>query len=192
MAKDYRVSLENYSGPMDLLLYLIRREEVDVHDIPLAKVIDQYLQYVELLQEPLVHVTWTSLKPAAEGATSAPPLQTAPAAMKVSSVLQEPAEHMPLLDRLFTQEEVQPSQSDWVQLSSSSTQAPREQLRQPVQVDTPPHAASAHGRCWLPLMQNTEPVAVSAPVPSWTQDVAVAWHRLTPERSGSQFLDAHS
>jgi len=51
MAKDYRVSLENYSGPMDLLLYLIRREEVDVHDIPLAKVIDQYLQYVELLQE---------------------------------------------------------------------------------------------------------------------------------------------
>jgi segregation and condensation protein A len=51
MAKDYRVSLENYSGPMDLLLYLIRREEVDIHDIPLAKIIDQYLQYVEMLQE---------------------------------------------------------------------------------------------------------------------------------------------
>ncbi|MDP6545719.1 MAG: segregation/condensation protein A [Phycisphaerae bacterium] len=51
MAKEYRVSLDNYSGPMDLLLYLIRREEVDIHDIPLARIIDQYIQYVEMLQE---------------------------------------------------------------------------------------------------------------------------------------------
>ncbi|MCP4379774.1 MAG: segregation/condensation protein A [bacterium] len=51
MSKEYRVSLDNYSGPMDLLLYLIRREEVDIHDIPLAKIIDQYIQYVELLQD---------------------------------------------------------------------------------------------------------------------------------------------
>jgi len=51
MTEEYRVSLDNYSGPMDLLLYLIRREEVDIHDIPLARIIDQYIQYVELLQE---------------------------------------------------------------------------------------------------------------------------------------------
>jgi len=51
MAEEYRVSLDNYSGPMDLLLYLIRREEVDIHDIPLASIIDQYIQYVDLLQE---------------------------------------------------------------------------------------------------------------------------------------------
>jgi len=51
MAEEYRVNLDNYSGPMDLLLYLIRREEVDIHDVPLAKIIDQYLQYVEMLQE---------------------------------------------------------------------------------------------------------------------------------------------
>lgn len=51
MSKEYRVSLDNYSGPMDLLLYLIRREEVDIHDVPLARIIDQYVQYVELLQE---------------------------------------------------------------------------------------------------------------------------------------------
>ena len=51
MAEEYRVSLDNYSGPMDLLLYLIRREEVDIHDVPLARIIDQYLQYVELLRE---------------------------------------------------------------------------------------------------------------------------------------------
>jgi len=51
MAEEYRVSLDNYSGPMDLLLYLIRREEVDIHDIPLARIIDQYIQYIELLQE---------------------------------------------------------------------------------------------------------------------------------------------
>jgi len=51
MAEEYRVNLDNYSGPMDLLLYLIRREEVDIHDVPLAKIIDQYVQYVEMLQE---------------------------------------------------------------------------------------------------------------------------------------------
>ena len=51
MGKEYRVNLDNYSGPMDLLLYLIRREEVDIHDIPLAKIIDQYIKYVELLHE---------------------------------------------------------------------------------------------------------------------------------------------
>ncbi|MBT3202137.1 MAG: segregation/condensation protein A, partial [Phycisphaerales bacterium] len=51
MAKEYRVNLDNYSGPMDLLLYLIRREEVDIHDIPLARIIDQYIQYVELMHE---------------------------------------------------------------------------------------------------------------------------------------------
>jgi segregation and condensation protein A len=48
---EYRVNLEIYNGPMDLLLYLIRRDEVDVHDIPIARITEQYLQYVEMLQE---------------------------------------------------------------------------------------------------------------------------------------------
>ena len=46
----YKVDLDIYNGPMDLLLYLIRREEVDVRDIPLARIADQYLAYLGLLK----------------------------------------------------------------------------------------------------------------------------------------------
>ncbi len=50
MADDYRVQLDIYNGPLDLLLFLIRREEVDIYDIPIAKITDQYVSYVELLR----------------------------------------------------------------------------------------------------------------------------------------------
>jgi segregation and condensation protein A len=49
--QDYRVQLEIYQGPLDLLLYLIRREEVDIYDIPIARITEQYVQYVELLRD---------------------------------------------------------------------------------------------------------------------------------------------
>ncbi|UCD30152.1 MAG: segregation/condensation protein A [Planctomycetota bacterium] len=48
--QDYKVQLDTYSGPMDLLLYLIRREEVDIYDIPIAHILGQYLEYVRLLE----------------------------------------------------------------------------------------------------------------------------------------------
>jgi segregation and condensation protein A len=47
---DYRVELDVYNGPLDLLLYLIRREEVDIYDIPIARITGQYVAYVELLR----------------------------------------------------------------------------------------------------------------------------------------------
>jgi len=46
---DYQVQTDIYNGPMDLLLYLIRRNEIDLYDIPLALVTQQYCAYVELL-----------------------------------------------------------------------------------------------------------------------------------------------
>lgn len=46
---DYRVQTDIYNGPMDLLLYLIRRNEVDLYDIPLARITAQYCDYVETL-----------------------------------------------------------------------------------------------------------------------------------------------
>jgi segregation and condensation protein A len=49
-SNDYRISLDAYSGPLDLLLFLIRRDEVDIYDIPIARVTGQYLEYVELLK----------------------------------------------------------------------------------------------------------------------------------------------
>ncbi|NLX05607.1 MAG: segregation/condensation protein A [Phycisphaerae bacterium] len=51
MSDDYRVELDIYNGPLDLLLYLIRKEEVDIYDIPIARITDQYLAYVRYLQE---------------------------------------------------------------------------------------------------------------------------------------------
>jgi segregation and condensation protein A len=48
---EYRVNLPVYNGPLDLLLYLIRRDELDIYDIPIAAVTEQYVRYVELLKE---------------------------------------------------------------------------------------------------------------------------------------------
>ena len=47
---DYRVNLEIFAGPLDLLLYLVRKEEVDIYDIPISKITDQYIQYIEMLK----------------------------------------------------------------------------------------------------------------------------------------------
>ncbi|HKQ48280.1 MAG TPA: segregation/condensation protein A [Phycisphaerae bacterium] len=47
---DYSVQIDVYNGPLDLLLYLIRREEVDIYDIPVARVTEQYLAYVDTLK----------------------------------------------------------------------------------------------------------------------------------------------
>lgn len=46
----YKVKLEVFEGPLDLLLYLIKKEEVDIYDIPIAKITDQYLEYLELMK----------------------------------------------------------------------------------------------------------------------------------------------
>ena len=46
----YKVDLDIYNGPMDLLLYLIRREEVDIKDVSIARITDQYIAYLDLLK----------------------------------------------------------------------------------------------------------------------------------------------
>ncbi|HNW60581.1 MAG TPA: segregation/condensation protein A [bacterium] len=46
----YKVKLESFEGPLDLLLFLIKKEEVDIYDIPIAKITQQYLQYIEIIQ----------------------------------------------------------------------------------------------------------------------------------------------
>lgn len=51
METDYKIILESYNGPLDLLLYLIRKEEVDIYDIPIARVTEQYVAYLGNLQK---------------------------------------------------------------------------------------------------------------------------------------------
>jgi len=47
----YRVKLEVFEGPLDLLLHLIKREEVEIVDIPIASITDQYLAYLDLMRD---------------------------------------------------------------------------------------------------------------------------------------------
>jgi segregation and condensation protein A len=46
-----QVFLEAFEGPLDLLLYLIRRQNIDILDIPIAEITKQYVQYIELMSE---------------------------------------------------------------------------------------------------------------------------------------------
>ncbi|MGB3543124.1 segregation and condensation protein A [Rubrivirga sp.] len=46
----HRVHLEQFEGPLDLLLFFIRRDELDVHDIPIAQIADEYLEVVRSIE----------------------------------------------------------------------------------------------------------------------------------------------
>ncbi len=47
----FRINLEIFRGPLDLLLYLVRKHEVDIFDIPIALITDQYCAHLEILEE---------------------------------------------------------------------------------------------------------------------------------------------
>lgn len=46
----YKIKLEVFEGPLDLLLYLIKKDEVNIYDIPIAQITDQYLEYLDLIK----------------------------------------------------------------------------------------------------------------------------------------------
>lgn len=46
----YQIKLEAFQGPFDLLLYLIKKEEIDIYDIPIAKITEEYLSYIKFMQ----------------------------------------------------------------------------------------------------------------------------------------------
>jgi len=52
----YQVVLDSFQGPLDLLLYLVKRNEMDVRDIPIARIAGQFLEYVEAIQT--IDVEW--------------------------------------------------------------------------------------------------------------------------------------
>jgi segregation and condensation protein A len=47
---EYLVDLDTFRGPLDLLLFLVKRNEVDIHDIPIARLADQFLGYLRLME----------------------------------------------------------------------------------------------------------------------------------------------
>lgn len=48
--EEYKVNLDVFEGPLDLLLYLIRRDEVDIYDIPIARIAEQYREHLSLMK----------------------------------------------------------------------------------------------------------------------------------------------
>ena len=46
----YKVKLDVFEGPLDLLLYLIKKNEIDIYDIPIASITEQYLEYIDLMR----------------------------------------------------------------------------------------------------------------------------------------------
>ncbi|MYL37950.1 segregation/condensation protein A [Halobacillus litoralis] len=51
MTKSYQVKVEGFEGPLDLLLHLINRYEIDIYDIPVSQITDQYMHYIHTMQE---------------------------------------------------------------------------------------------------------------------------------------------
>lgn len=46
----FKVKLKDFEGPFDLLLYFIKRDEIDIYDIPIAKITEEFLHYLQLLE----------------------------------------------------------------------------------------------------------------------------------------------
>ena len=85
---DYQVRLSAFEGPLDLLLFLIRRAEVDIHDIPIAQITNQYLETIRgardldveqageflVMAATLVEIKSRMLAPVPEGVDTTDPL----------------------------------------------------------------------------------------------------------------------
>lgn len=64
--QDYRVNLDVFEGPLELLLYLIRRDDLDIYDIPIAFILQEYMTYVDSLKELNIDLAGDFLLMAAE------------------------------------------------------------------------------------------------------------------------------
>jgi segregation and condensation protein A len=98
----YQIKLEMFEGPLDLLLHLTREHQIDILDIPIAKITDEYLRYLALMQEldldvagefllmaaTLIHIKSKMLLPPEEGAEGEPVEEEDPRAELVDRLLQ--------------------------------------------------------------------------------------------------------
>ena len=47
----YKIKLENFEGPLDLLLFFIKRDELDIYDIPISYITEEFMSYINLMEE---------------------------------------------------------------------------------------------------------------------------------------------
>jgi len=63
---DYRVNLEVFEGPLDLLIHLIKKNDMDIYDIPIAFVLEEYMRYIDTIRELDIDLAGEFLLMAAE------------------------------------------------------------------------------------------------------------------------------
>ena len=51
MSQSYTIKLPQFEGPFDLLLFFIERDELDIHDIPISKITEDFLAYIRQMEE---------------------------------------------------------------------------------------------------------------------------------------------
>ena len=80
MEADYKVKLDVFEGPLDLLLYLIKQDEIDIYDISLERITRQYLEYLQAFKELNIELAGEWFQVDLEG-------------------LEQPGHHSPVSDR---------------------------------------------------------------------------------------------
>ena len=84
MENDYKVKLEIFEGPLDLLLYLIKKDEVDIYDIPIERITKQYLDYPANVQDlsisrsPAISSSWRQTSFISKAAACSPSISNPP------------------------------------------------------------------------------------------------------------------
>lgn len=66
MNNDYRINVEVFEGPLDLLLHLIKKNDLDIYDIPVAFVLEEYMRYLDTIRELDIDLAGEFLLMAAE------------------------------------------------------------------------------------------------------------------------------
>lgn len=84
----YKIKLEVFEGPLDLLLYLVKRDHLNIYDIPIAQITEEYLKYLELMR-------FLDLKVAGEFLVMASTL------MEIKSKMLLPAEEKPVEEQAY-------------------------------------------------------------------------------------------
>jgi segregation and condensation protein A len=119
-ASTITIRLDGFEGPLDLLLHLLKREEIDIWNIPIARITEQYLEYLQLMKDlninvagewlvmaaTLIHIKSRMLLPPDPAAAVAPEAQDDPRTELVYQLL-EHQKFKNAAQMLYTREEVE-------------------------------------------------------------------------------------
>jgi segregation and condensation protein A len=102
MSTQYKIHLPVYDGPLDLLLDLIRKQQIDIYDIPIARITEQYLGYLRLMEEMDIDVAAEFVVVAATLIFIKSKLLLPPDPLQVAGEIEDP--RMELVQRLLEHE----------------------------------------------------------------------------------------